>query len=198
MSKSHSGTFECQEQHNYEHVNFPQAIYAAPTTPHHHDTDMSEPNPTAAKSAEDALPVEGSSEQPEQPQNQEQEPLLKRIFDRLDELGVATVNVGFDGFGDDGQIESMDAKMKAEGHGLVLKRADFEGRPMYAAIEELIYGLLDTKHRGWQNDGGSFGTYTLDVARRELREKFDARAIGATSKQGRVTYHGPSVPSRDK
>lgn len=126
-------------------------------------------------------PPEGSPAWREEQRRQRQEQLRQlgeRIFTRLGELGVSKISVGFDGFGDDGQIEYMRPTMQAKGTGIVLKRAVFEGRTLYKAVEELIHGQLDTGHAGWQNEGGSCGTYTLDVAARKIREKFVAREDG--------------------
>jgi hypothetical protein len=127
-------------------------------------------------------PLNRSIAKGEREVNMKREPfrqLGKRLFTRLAELGVANVTVGFDGFGDDGQIEYMEAKLHETGKGLALKQASFEGRSLYSAIEELIYAQLDTSHKGWQNEGGSSGKYVLDVPHRKVIEKFAWRDEGA-------------------
>ncbi len=99
------------------------------------------------------------------------------LFAVLAGAGVVTVTVEFDGYGDSGQIESLDA-VGADGlvrelpaTSLILRRAVWgEAEPhseeMTAAeaIERLAYDLLGDAHPGWEINDGAYGSFTFDVA----------------------------------
>ncbi|MGL4241516.1 MAG: DUF6878 family protein [Beijerinckiaceae bacterium] len=99
------------------------------------------------------------------------------LFAVLAGAGIATVTVEFDGYGDSGQIESVDALGKdgvscdLPSTSLAMRRALW-GEPEPAseemtvaeAIERLAYDLLGGAHPGWEINDGSYGTFVFDVA----------------------------------
>jgi hypothetical protein len=100
------------------------------------------------------------------------------LFDALAAAGITTVIVNFDGCGDSGQIEMIEAKagddviplptVQIEIASAVWGSAtiDRQTRPLEEAIEILVYDVLNQKHGGWENNDGAYGEYTFDVAER--------------------------------
>lgn len=99
------------------------------------------------------------------------------LFAVLAATGIARVTVAFDGYGDSGQIESIDAvgadggTMELPATSLAFGRAQWgEAKPrseeMTAAeaIERLAYDLLGDAHPGWEINDGAYGSFTFDVA----------------------------------
>jgi hypothetical protein len=98
------------------------------------------------------------------------------LFDRLAELGVASIMVTFNGSGDDGQIEDVTVWMENPQDDAPSPSAPaFGDHSLYSAVEQFIYDQLDLDHRHWELDAGSFGKYVLDIGRREVSEKFAAK-----------------------
>lgn len=104
---------------------------------------------------------------------------IAALFDALAAAGITAVVVNFDGYGDSGQIESIDAR-DAEGE-VALPESTIEigspgegdatqhvAMPVREAIEELAYDLLRDTHAGWENNDGAFGEFTFDVAARTI------------------------------
>ena len=105
-----------------------------------------------------------------QPQNQ------AALFDALAAAGVTLIVVTFDGYGDSGQIENIEAK--AGDAAVAMSAGEVEiaeaiwDRPepsrstvsIAAAIERLAYDLLERTHCGWENNDGAYGDFTFDVA----------------------------------
>jgi hypothetical protein len=99
------------------------------------------------------------------------------LFVALAGVGIARVTVEFDGYGDSGQIESVDA-IGADGAPrdlpattLVIRRAVWgetepkcEEMTVAEAIERLAYDLLGGAHPGWEINDGSYGAFVFDVA----------------------------------
>lgn len=104
---------------------------------------------------------------------------IAALFDALAATGITTVIVTFDGYGDSGQIESIDAS-NADGAiplptGEIALVQPGEGdatehvpTPIEQAIEELAYDLLRDTHAGWENNDGAFGELSLNVAARTI------------------------------
>lgn len=102
------------------------------------------------------------------------------IFDALSTAGVTVVTVGFDGYGDSGQIESVDTIRGDETVDLpaidiLLQSARYDGSgvdsvamPVGDAVEALAYDLLRATHAGWENNDGAYGEFRLDVAARTI------------------------------
>jgi hypothetical protein len=104
------------------------------------------------------------------------------ILDSLASVGVATLIVTFDGYGDSGQIETItatgpDGEMVLPEIGISyatpgdLTSDDPVNRrqvPLTDVIETLCYDLLRSTHAGWENNDGAFGDFTFDVAARTI------------------------------
>jgi hypothetical protein len=99
------------------------------------------------------------------------------LFAVLAAAGIAKVTVEFDGYGDSGQIESVEATgadglvRELPAISLIHRRAQWgEAEPrceeMTATetIERLAYDLLGDAHPGWEINDGAYGSFTFDVA----------------------------------
>lgn len=110
------------------------------------------------------------------------------LFDRLAGSGIARIRVEFDGGGDSGQIESIEAETAAG------ETADFPAQPIALrfhdrsdgdrhlidhspreAVEVLAYDCLGLEHSGWENNDGAYGTFVFDVATRSIRLEMNER-----------------------
>jgi hypothetical protein len=111
----------------------------------------------------------------------------KALFAVLDSVGVTSVTVRFDGYGDSGQIEEIDAR-NAEGAtglpevGVTIMVARYgEDEPeqrcltLGQAIEELAYEALGELHDGWENNDGAFGEFVFDTAKRSITLDYSER-----------------------
>ena len=102
------------------------------------------------------------------------------LFAALAAAAITSVAIIFDGCGDSGQIESVDARIGDElaelpdvaveiappawdGSGL-----DRRTLQLVKAIEELAYDLLRNEHPGWEINDGAFGEFRFDVAERTI------------------------------
>ena len=109
------------------------------------------------------------------------------LFDALAAAGITTVIVNFDGYGDSGQIEMIEAKagddvcalpaVEIEIASAVWGSAtiDRQTRPVREAIETLVYDVLSQNHGGWENNDGACGEYTFDVAERTITLDYNER-----------------------
>ncbi|MBV2148172.1 hypothetical protein KRZ98_07725 [Sphingobium sp. AS12] len=104
------------------------------------------------------------------------------IFAILATAGMAMVLIRFDGSGDSGQIEEMEAR---DAQGISLPITDTpvnmlvlpwgehipksETVPLGQALENITYHLLGSAHPGWENGDGAFGEFTFDVAAGTIR-----------------------------
>ena len=119
------------------------------------------------------------------------------LFDALAAAGITSVLVTFDGSGDSGQIEDVDATRNGEavelpaveieiatpvwdGSGL-----DRRAQPLAEAIETLAYAFLEDTHDGWEINEGAYGAFTFDVAERSVQLDYNERV-------GTSEYHGHS------
>lgn len=109
------------------------------------------------------------------------------VFAALAGAGIATVVVTFDGYGDSGQIESIDAR-SADADvplpeetiaivGIVWGRSEPEERTLSVreAIEHLVYDALTETHGGWENNEGAYGEFDFDVPALEIRLDYNER-----------------------
>jgi hypothetical protein len=117
------------------------------------------------------------------------------LFEALASAGVTTVLVGFDGYGDSGQIESIEARngenpvdlpdAKVEiakacwGSSEIVRSAI----SLRDAIEQLAYDFLEETHVGWEINEGAYGEFTLDVARRAIILDYNERISDAVHSQ---------------
>jgi hypothetical protein len=119
----------------------------------------------------------------------------KAVFDALSAAGLTAVIVHFDGYGDSGQIESIEAfageKPANLPAGDVEIAETFWGQAEISrtrgslrdAIEALAYHLLSQTHRGWENNEGAYGDFTFDVETRTISLDYNKRYIETTSSQ---------------
>ena len=116
-------------------------------------------------------------------------PLNKRaLFDALALAGIQSVVVTFDGYGDSGQIESVEAladsnqTMDIPPVAIELREVLSDGptvaigpRSIREAIEIMTYELLEQTHDGWENDEGGHAEFTFDVARQTIVLDYEER-----------------------
>ena len=109
------------------------------------------------------------------------------LFDALAAAGITTVIVNFDGYGDSGQLERIEART-ADGDcplpaiEVEIASANWasasilrEPKPITEAIETLVYDVLNQNHGGWENNDGAYGDFTFDVAQRTITLDYNER-----------------------
>ena len=115
------------------------------------------------------------------------------LFDLLAEAGISQVVVKFDGYGDSGQVEEIDA-FKGD-QPADLPDAKFEiqsalwGSPDVKrelcstdeAIETMAYDFLSQTHGGWENNDGAYGEFVFDVAERSISLDYNERYTATES-----------------
>ena len=111
------------------------------------------------------------------------------VFDALSQAGITDVSVGFDGEGDQGQMERASAETDGKTVEfppvmLTLHIAEFGSAQLTAremslqdAVEQLCYGYLEEKHGGWEINDGSFGALTFDVTARTVTLDYYGRYV---------------------
>ena len=109
------------------------------------------------------------------------------LFDALAMTGITTVIVTFDGSGDSGQIESVDAHNGEQPVDLpsgiiTIRDVLWDGSavetlelPVAEALERLAYAFLEETHDGWEINEGAYGEFTFDVAERAIRLDYNER-----------------------
>ncbi len=115
------------------------------------------------------------------------------LFDALSAAAIAEVVVNFDGYGDSGQIESIEVR-GANGEAALpdteieLASPTNDGQdvdrrtlPLARAIEELAYDLLEETHAGWENNDGAYGEFVFDVAERTVTLDHNSRYTAVDS-----------------
>jgi hypothetical protein len=117
------------------------------------------------------------------------------LFDALAAAGIAVVTVFFDGYGDSGQIEEVQAKtgdlVIAFPPDLIeIAEVDWGAdtpRPvtlsMREAIERLAYSFLAETHAGWENNDGAYGDFAFDVAERTITLDYNERHMESDNSQ---------------
>ena len=112
------------------------------------------------------------------------------LFAVLQAAGIQRVTVHFDGAGDSGQIESIDATAPDETaaelpDGTIEIRTPLwdgsgvqtETMPVRDAIEKLAYDFLEEVHDGWENEDGAYGEFIFDVGERTIRLEYNERVM---------------------
>lgn len=111
------------------------------------------------------------------------------LFGVLAAAGIETVTVTFDGYGDSGQIENIEARAGAETISLPSDPIEIArttwGNPeierltqtVQEAIETLVYDFLRQVHAGWEINDGAYGEFTFDVAERTVKLDYNERYI---------------------
>ena len=109
------------------------------------------------------------------------------VFDALAATGITIVVVAFDGYGDSGQIENIEAKAGDEivalpsGHVEIASAVSDQAEPestattAHDAIERLVFDFLGMTHDGWENSDGAYGDFTFDVAERTVKLDYNER-----------------------
>ena len=109
------------------------------------------------------------------------------LFDALAAAGITTVLLNFDGCGDSGQIDMIEAKAGDEVIPLpevqieIASAAwgsatiDRQTQPVREAIETLVYDVLSQTHGGWENNDGACGDFTFDVTERTITLDYNER-----------------------
>ena len=115
------------------------------------------------------------------------------LFDLLAAAGIHTVIVSFDGSGDSGAIEGIDA-MDADNDAIHLptskieyREAAFdcpsllvEQRTAREIVEIMAYDFLEQTHDGWENDDGAFGELTFVVPERTITLDHNERFVSTS------------------
>lgn len=111
------------------------------------------------------------------------------LFDALAAASVTSVTVRFDGYGDSGQIEEVDAhagdviaalpNIAIPLAALYLDNSSVETLtlPLREAIETMAYNFLEETHSGWGDNEGAYGDFTFDVAGRTVTLAYNERFI---------------------
>jgi hypothetical protein len=108
------------------------------------------------------------------------------IFAALAEIGIHSVTVDYDGSGDSGQIEAIEAwnavheKIPLPGDHKVRLASGDQNRAyiemnLEAAIETLAYDHLEQMYPGWEINDGAFGTFVFSVSDRSITLEHRAR-----------------------
>jgi hypothetical protein len=109
------------------------------------------------------------------------------LFDVLAQIGITSVEVTFDGYGDSGQIENVTAKASDKDVALPVLSVEIAhvdwGSPdirrvthsLSDAIEQLAYDFLEETHDGWENNEGAFGDFCFDVTDRTITLNYNER-----------------------
>jgi hypothetical protein len=109
------------------------------------------------------------------------------LFNALAVAGITHVFVHFDGYGDSGQIENIEAKAGNEIVALPNERIEItdpiwgsveierQTHAIEEAIEHMAYAFLRQTHDGWENNDGAYGDFTFDVAERTITLDFNER-----------------------
>lgn len=109
------------------------------------------------------------------------------LFAVLSAAGITLVTVTFDGSGDSGQIEDVDALTGETKVSLpatpveILQTSCFDEtistreQPVSEAVETLVYSFLEETHGGWENSAGAFGQVVFDVPGDTIRLEYNER-----------------------
>ena len=109
------------------------------------------------------------------------------LFDALATAGIDTVEVTFNGYADEGQIDGA----VADGEGadtdlqsmhVEIARVEWGNRivtrqtlSVKDAIEKLVYDLLEQTYSGWENNQGAYGDFLFEVVERSITLNFNER-----------------------
>jgi hypothetical protein len=147
-------------------------------TAHTADPASLAPNAAAAAQPDQVVPDYAALDAAHQALSARLHPANKAdLFAVLAGAGIATVTVAFDGYGDSGQIESIDAigkdgvSCELPATSITIRRALWgeaepasEDMTVAEAVERLAYDLLGGTHPGWEINDGSYGSFIFDVA----------------------------------
>lgn len=80
-------------------------------------------------------------------------------YDALQELGIESVKVDYNGSGDEGYIEEIEPTPEVDSF--------YDGSDVYDTIEQQAYDVLNSQHPGWEINEGSQGHITINVKERK-------------------------------
>jgi hypothetical protein len=114
------------------------------------------------------------------------------LFEALAAAGITAAIVFFDGSGDEGQIESIEAKNGDEPVEFPERKIEFahavmdqlnqttltvQAETFHEAITWLVYAYLGQVQQGWDTGEGAYGYFRFDVAARTISLDFNERFI---------------------
>lgn len=121
------------------------------------------------------------------------------IFDIMEQEGVKSFEVSFEGSGDSGQVEdiSLDGKLldrKMEGckvsNGTRWDPKTKKSTPIWehnvslqSLIESVCYDVLEANFGGWEINDGSYGTFTFDVKKRKVSLTMNERVMDVNTSE---------------
>jgi len=109
------------------------------------------------------------------------------LFDALAVAGIEIVIVVFDGYGDSGQVENIEARagdqiialpsgeIEIARHLWGASDIERQTQSISAAVETIAYDLLGQAHGGWENSDGAYGDFTFHVAERTITLDYNER-----------------------
>ena len=109
------------------------------------------------------------------------------LFEVLASAGVTHVVVTFDGYGDSGQIESVEVRSGDDAIPMPKSTIEIaealwgQSEPkrsivaIATAVERLAYDVLERTHCGWENSDGAYGDITFDVAAHTITLDYNER-----------------------
>src|SRR3546814_10167718 len=109
------------------------------------------------------------------------------LFAALRHAGITSVVGTFDGSGDSGQTEDIQAHAGDQLADIPttpveIARLDFHAteperltEPLSEAIETLAYAFLEQTHGGWENNEGAFGEFVFDGAGETITLDYNER-----------------------
>ncbi len=109
------------------------------------------------------------------------------VFDALAKVGIVIVTISFDGWGESGQVEDVQAHTQDELVALPSDQIEYEhirwgeteptrnSCSLRDALEDLGFHYLSTAHDGWENGDGAYGEFTFDTAARSITLAYNER-----------------------
>jgi len=110
------------------------------------------------------------------------------LFEALAGAGIHTVVVGFDGCGDSGQIEDLNAFssenviMLLPETAIAFKEVVWDGlqvmtqqRAIRDVIETMANAFLEQTHDGWEDGDGAYGEFTFTVKDQTITLEYNER-----------------------
>ena len=115
--------------------------------------------------------------------------MLRELCNVLGLLGIASVTIAYDGYGDEGQIETIALRDFAEAEQPVPEgecaswSVPWKGdaievtATIASAIEDFGYEMLVLHHAGWENGEGAYGELVIDVTAKHAEMQHSTRYI---------------------
>lgn len=109
------------------------------------------------------------------------------LFAALGDAGITRVVLTFNGGGDSGQTEKIEAFAGGDARDLPDATIDLRdllfreseprslSQPLAEAIETLAYACLESRHCGWENNEGGYGEFVFDVAKGTIALDYNER-----------------------